>query len=199
MWCCRNRRFEGGGMKSADATILILPGFAEDDGDHWYQRWHSGMKTARRVELADPLDPGRDAYVGAVTAAVIAADRPVVLVAHSLGVLAAVHAAPTLPADRVRGAFLAGIPDLERHGAAFERAVGYLPVPRDPLPFPSLAVVSRTDPWCSFEVAEDLAGAWGSRVIDVGDSGHLDADSGHGPWPEGLMTFGKFLSRLQPA
>ena len=185
-------------MKTADATMLILPGLGGGTNEHWYARWHAGLKTARRVDLADWDDPSRDDYVAAIATAVADADKPVVLIAHSLGVVAAVHAASHLPPAKVRGAFLAGTPDLDRHGL-FPNAESFLPVPRDPLPFPSLAVVSRTDPWCPFDVAEDLAAAWGSRLIDVGDSGHLNAESGHGPWPEGLMTFGKFLSRLQPA
>jgi predicted alpha/beta hydrolase family esterase len=36
-------------------------------------------------------------------------------------------------------------------------------------------------------------------VVDLRESGHVDPDSGHGPWPEGLMTFGKFLQTLKPA
>ena len=72
-------------------------------------------------------------------------------------------------------------------------------MPREPLPFPSLVLASRNDPHCAFEVAEDLAGAWGSRLVDLRESGNVDPDSGHGPWPEGLMTFGKFLGQLTPA
>ncbi|MEO0619886.1 MAG: alpha/beta hydrolase, partial [Pseudomonadota bacterium] len=72
------------------------------------------------------------------------------------------------------------------------------PMPRDPLPFPSLLVASRTDPYCAFDIADDLGAAWGSLVIDAGDAGHINAASGHGPWPEGSMTFGKFISRLAP-
>ncbi|MDQ2704188.1 MAG: alpha/beta hydrolase, partial [Pseudomonadota bacterium] len=70
------------------------------------------------------------------------------------------------------------------------------PYPRDPLPFPSVVIASRNDPYGAFEVAEDNAAAWGSLFIDAGESGHLNADSGHGPWPEGSMTFAKFLSQL---
>ena len=47
-----------------------------------------------------------------------------------------------------------------------------------------------------FEVAEDIASAWGSLFIDAGEAGHLNAESGHGPWPEGSMTFAQFMTRL---
>jgi len=59
-----------------------------------------------------------------------------------------------------------------------------------------MLIASRNDPYCSFEVAEDLGGAWGSLVIDAGDAGHINADAGYGPWPEGSLTFANFLTRL---
>jgi hypothetical protein len=71
------------------------------------------------------------------------------------------------------------------------------PYPRDPLPFPSVVVASSNDPYCKLDVAEDIAAAWGSMFVEAGDSGHINADSGHGPWPEGSMVFAQFLSRLQ--
>jgi len=30
---------------------------------------------------------------------------------------------------------------------------------------------------------EALAGAWGSRFVDVGDVGHLNPAAGYGEWP----------------
>jgi hypothetical protein len=93
----------------------------------------------------------------------------------------------------VLGAFLAALPDVAGPGSVLPAADTFLPLPRDPLPFPSLLLASRTDPHCDFAVAEDLAAAWGARLVDLRESGHVDVDSGHGPWPEGLMTFGKFL------
>jgi hypothetical protein len=72
----------------------------------------------------------------------------------------------------------------------------FAPLPRDPLPFPSLLVASRSDPYCTFERAEDFAYAWGSALLDAGDAGHVNIASGYGPWPEGLMRFAGFLRRL---
>jgi predicted alpha/beta hydrolase family esterase len=68
--------------------------------------------------------------------------------------------------------------------------------PRDPLPFPSLLVGSRNDPHASYAAVEDLAFAWGAAMLDAGEAGHINTESGHGPWPEGLMSLAHFLSRL---
>jgi predicted alpha/beta hydrolase family esterase len=38
----------------------------------------------------------------------------------------------------------------------------------------------------SFADAAAWAGRWGSRVECLGRAGHINAESGFGPWPEGL-------------
>jgi uncharacterized protein len=59
-----------------------------------------------------------------------------------------------------------------------------------------ILVASRNDPYCSYERAEDFAYAWGAVVVDAGESGHINAASGHGPWPEGLMRLAGFMKGL---
>ncbi|MBO0905460.1 RBBP9/YdeN family alpha/beta hydrolase [Jiella sonneratiae] len=182
-------------MRAAEADILIIPGYKGSPENHWQSRWERKLSTARRVEQAEWSKPVLDDWTDAVAAAVNDSTRPVVLVGHSLGVAAAVQALGKF--DRpVAGAFFVAPPDVESPAIRPKHLRTFGPYPRDPLPFPSLVVASRNDMFSSFEAAEDIAGAWGSLFIDAGESGHLNADSGHGPWPEGLLTFGRFLSRL---
>ena len=61
----------------------------------------------------------------------------------------------------------------------------WAPIHRQPLPFSSVLVGSRNDPYCRAERAHALAQAWGSRWVDLGEAGHINADSGLGDWPEG--------------
>jgi len=42
---------------------------------------------------------------------------------------------------------------------------------------------SANDPLARFERAEGLARAWGSKLVNVGDVGHLNPASGYGEWP----------------
>jgi len=182
-------------MRVADADILIVPGYKGSPEHHWQSRWERKLSTARRVQQAEWSKPVRDDWTGAIADAVNEASRPVVLVAHSLGVAAAVQAIPQFR-NRISGAFLVAPPDVENEGIRPRHLMTFGPYPRDPLPFPSVVVASRNDAFSSLESAEDIAGAWGSLFIDAGEAGHINADSGHGPWPEGLLTFGKFMSRL---
>jgi len=182
-------------MKVKDADILIIPGYTNSGPDHWQTRWQGRLSTARRVEQAEWSKPVRDDWVANVVRAIDEATRPVVLVAHSLGVPTAVHAvrAATRP---VAGGFFVAPPDVANPAIRPKHLMTFGPYPREPLPFPSLTIASRSDPFCAFDVAEDIAGAWGSLFIDAGEAGHLNAESGHGPWPEGSMTFANFLTRL---
>jgi predicted alpha/beta hydrolase family esterase len=118
-----------------------------------------------------------------------------VLVAHSLGIPTAIHAVNEAKVP-IAGAFFVAPPDVSNPSLRPKHLMTFGPYPRDPLPFPSVTIASRNDPFCAFEVAEDIAAAWGSKFIDAGESGHLNAESGHGPWPEGSMTFAGFLSKL---
>lgn len=184
-------------MKIADADILLVPGYGETPADHWMTRWRAKMPSARLIDLPNRFRPVRKAWVETLEEAVNGAGRPVVLVGHSLGVNTIVHAARTLPKGAVRGAFLVAPTDLARESPKPAFDVGdFLPLPRGPLPFPSRVIASRTDPHCAFETARDWAQAWGAHFQDAGESGHLNHESGHGPWPEGLMTFAYLMKGL---
>lgn len=183
-------------MRTADADILIVPGYGNADEDHWLSRWEARLPTVRRVDLGDWHRPSRDRWVDNLATAVASCTRPVVLVGHSLGVITIAHAAPIFPKELVSGAFLVSMHDVEQGLDIPEIEWAFAPIPRDPLPFPSVLVASRSDPHCSYERAEDFSYAWGSALSDAGDAGHINSDSGHGPWPEGLMRFAGFLKAL---
>ncbi|MEM7300461.1 MAG: alpha/beta hydrolase [Pseudomonadota bacterium] len=187
-------------MKTAEADIIFVPGYTGSGEDHWQTRWESKLSTGRRVEQEDWHKPVVQDWVANLVAAVEKASRPVVLVAHSLGVQVVVQAAirqPEVIGSRVKGAFLVAAPDVERDPIKPKHLRTFGPYPRDPLPFPSMLIASRNDPFCDYDVADEMAACWGSLIIDAGEQGHLNSESGHGPWPEGLMVFAKFLHQLK--
>ena len=74
----------------------------------------------------------------------------------------------------------------------------FAPMPAARLPFPTKVISSSDDAFCSIARAQSLGEGWGADVSIVANAGHLNTASGHGPWPEGLLTFGGFLRGLQP-
>jgi len=186
-------------MKIKDAELLIVPGYTNSGPDHWQTRWETKFSSARRVEQDDWHKPVVEDWTEKLLACVAQSQRPVVAVAHSLGCQTLVQAMGRMDVPRrekLAGAFMVAPPDVENPAIKPKPLMTFGPYPRDPLPFPSVVVASRNDRFCSYEVAADMANAWGSLLIDAGESGHLNSNSGHGPWPEGLLVFGEFMKRL---
>ena len=183
-------------MRSSEVDILIVPGWTGSGPDHWQSRWARNLKTARVIKQDNWDEPRKDDWVPRIVEAVDAATRPVVLVGHSCGVAAIVHAAPLLKDKNVVGAYLVAPADLEGTDTWPATQGGFTPMPMERLPFPSVIVASANDPHCTMETARAFAEAWGSEISEAGEVGHINTSSGHGPWPEGLMRFGVFLSKL---
>jgi len=122
--------------------------------------------------------------VATLEAAVAASGEPVVLVAHSLSCALVAHWAPQAN-GRVATALLVAPSDVDAAERTPDVVRSFSPLPLARLPFPTTLVCSRNDPYVAFSRGEVFAGCWGSRLVDVGLAGHINSDSGHGPWPEG--------------
>jgi uncharacterized protein len=187
-------------MRTTDASILIIPGHLGAAADHWQARWESKLKTAYRVEQSNWVAPVLADWIGALRSALVSAKQPIVLVGHGLGVVTIAHLAqpPALngSAEAIAGAFLVAPVSDESIVADPRIDPRFAPTPRHRLPFHCHLIASSNDPFCALPVAQAMATDWGATVANAGDVGHIDANSGHGPWPEGLMSFGGFLARL---
>jgi predicted alpha/beta hydrolase family esterase len=173
-------------------TVLIVPGLRDHVAEHWQTLLESRLRAAgTRVVRVPPM--GRDnlecaTRVEAIEYMAQAIDGDVVVVAHSGGCVMVAHWAQRTKRP-VLAALLATPPDFEQPmpegypTLESLEAGGWLPVPRDPLPFPSVVAASRNDPLGTYERVAALADDWGSRLVDLGDVGHLNPASGFGPWP----------------
>lgn len=81
-------------MKTADCDILIVPGLGGSEEGHWQARWAGRLPTARIVAQDDWHAPTPEEWCGRIAGAVAQATKPVILIAHSLGVVACVEAVP---------------------------------------------------------------------------------------------------------
>lgn len=182
-------------MRTSDVDILIVPGLSGGSPDHWYSRWEQKLTTARRVPQEDWHHPDLDAWTRSLVAMVETSTRPVVLVGHSLGVITIAHAADRV-ASRTVGAFLVAPPSAATMKTIAAIDPAFAELPDTPLPFKSVLVASRDDIYSTYADSEAMAKAWQSELVDAGESGHLNDESGHGPWPDGLLRFAGFLRSL---
>jgi uncharacterized protein len=187
-------------MKTSETDILVIPGYEGSGPDHWQNRMVTKLSKARIVDQPDWLHSSMSLAIAEIVKAVATAEWPIVFVAHSLGNILVAQAVPALREanliDRVKGAYLVSAPSARALSELVAVDPAFAVIPRDPLPFPSVLVASSNDPFASLEEAADLSAAWGSKLLEAGEQGHINAASGHGPWPEGMMSFAGFLSRL---
>ena len=89
--------------------------------------------------------------------------------------------------------------DVNRERPAGRLLTGFSPIPRQRLPFPTLVVASRDDPYVEIERAEAFARGWGARFVDLGRAGHINVASGHGPWIKGRALLADLIREVEAA
>ena len=166
------------------SNVLLLPGWQNSGPDHWQSRWEVRYGY-RRVDQHDWMKPRRGDWMAQLEETILAADEPVVLVAHSLGcILTAAWASHSKNTRRVKAALLVAPGDAERE-ALRPLLPSWSPIPMQRLPFSSWLVGSRDDPYCGFERVQAMGVAWGSSFTDLGNAGHINAETGLGDWAAG--------------
>lgn len=175
-----------------DPVVLMLPGWQDSGPGHWQSIW--GQRYGyRRVAQHDWSRPLRGDWIARLQDTILdleadrAPDAParIVLLAHSLGCqLTASWAAHSTLGHRILGALLVAPGDPQRDTLA-SVLHSWSPVDTGELPFPAVVIASRNDPYCGFAQAGQLAALWGARFVDYGATGHINADSGLGEWPDG--------------
>ena len=170
--------------------VLTIPGLWNSGPQHWQTVWEAQHPSFQRVQQRDWDHPDRSEWVATLEMAVTDCPRPPVLAAHSLGCALVAQWVEDCGGQGVLGAFLVAPSDVEAPDYPVEgRSFSYMPL--SPLPFPSIVVASTNDEYISIERARRFADAWGSQLVIVGDAGHINGASGHGPWPEGeTILFG---------
>jgi uncharacterized protein len=168
------------------ARILIVPGLHNSGPNHWQTLWERQYPTAHRVTQRDWDDPRLDEWADRLEHAILKSPEPVVIVAHSFGCLVTAHAASRrkLP---IRGALLVAPASPSRFNVINA-------MPRRRLPFSTMLVASWNDPWLTFPKACFWAFTWGSRLIDLGAAGHINAEAGFGRWPLGEQLLQQLLT-----
>jgi uncharacterized protein len=173
-------------------TTLIVPGYLGSGPAHWQSWLERQLPDARRVDGIDWNAPNVTRWASAIGQAIDRARHPVWLVAHSFGCLASVLAASIRP-GRVAGALLVAPADPVRFsdlglysssGNAQNIAHHFRDIRLD---CPGLVVASANYPWINFSTSAYWAQRWGCRLLSLGHAGHINVDSGYGPWPAGLQ------------
>ncbi|HKX54489.1 MAG TPA: alpha/beta fold hydrolase, partial [Xanthomonadales bacterium] len=167
----------------------IVPGLRDHVAEHWQTLLEARLE---KVCSVPPLTTDKlscQARVENLQQQIAAIEGDIILVAHSAGCLMVAHWAAKF--DRtIKGALLVTPPDMDTSWpAAYPSPAtlseqGWVPLPREKLPFPSILAASSNDHLATFEASSALACDWGSEILYLGEVGHLNPASGFGPWPD---------------
>ena len=166
--------------------VLIVPGLRDSAPVHWQSQWQRQIPGARRIAQRDWQNPDVAGWTEALRREIAAAPEAPMIIAHSFGCLATVCAA--YAGVNIRAALLVAPADPERFGisaALTDKA----------LPCASTLIASSNDPWLKLMRAGALASIWGSQLVVYRNAGHINAESGFGPWPQGLTHVHELASR----
>lgn len=161
--------------------VLIIPGLNDSGPDHW-QTWLQGQyKGAARVKQTAWDQADLLKWSDQITRVVdkSAPGTRWVAVAHSFGSLALAHHLNTR-STRAASAICSALIVAPANPAKFGLDAV---LRRQGLGVPAQVVGSENDPWMPLDVAREWADHWGARFHNLGQAGHINVESGHGPWP----------------
>jgi uncharacterized protein len=176
--------------------FVIVPGIDGSGPDHWQSLWQDAWgASATRIAPASWTEPDLTDWCHALDrAAGEHRAASVVLVAHSLGCLAAGYWLRR-GQPGVRGAFLVAPPDAA--GPNFPAAApSFTTFATTPLTVPGLVISSDDDPYCTPQAARRLATAWRAGQVSIGAAGHINTASGVGAWEAGRALLTAFTAAL---
>jgi predicted alpha/beta hydrolase family esterase len=166
------------------STVFIIPGLGNSGEGHWQTLWEKQFNFTR-IQQRDWETPRRTDWIDAMDKAIAPHDpAKVILVGHSLA-CAAIAFWSEQYKRKIKGALLVAPSDTEADTYP-PGTSGFTPVPLAPLSFPSIVVASTNDYYVRFGRAQQFAKAWGSKLVDIGDAGHINVAAGFGAWEQGL-------------
>jgi predicted alpha/beta hydrolase family esterase len=175
---------------AARPRLVIVPGLHGSGAGHWQTWLQQQVDGAVRVEQDDWGVPDLERWSDRVADTLAAlGPGPHVIVAHSFGCLATVRAVARDASPDVARLLLVAPAEPNRFGVAAA-------LPPSRLPVHSCVVASDNDPWMSATQAHAWARRWGSDWINLGDAGHINVDSGYGPFPLGREWAAGALNRI---
>lgn len=164
--------------------VLVIPGLHDSGDAHWQTWLQTQYQDTARVVQPHWDQPDLDTWSAQIGHAIEQAgpDTVWVAAAHSFGCLALAHhlgkhqRQGTGVRQRIAAALLVAPADPVKFDVAHR-------LPEFDLGIESTVIGSENDPWMPLHRAQAWADHWGARFLNLGEVGHINTESGFGPWP----------------
>jgi predicted alpha/beta hydrolase family esterase len=170
--------------------LLIIPGLRDSGHGHWQSWLQEQYPDALRVVQDDWTLPDLDAWarrIGETIAMASPAHRPDdtsptrwIAVAHSFGCLALARYLKGDVEDSRDQSIASALMVAPADPVKFDVTAK---LPQQGLGIPLNLVGSENDPWMTLEHARTWAQRWRAGFLNLGPVGHINTESGFGPWP----------------
>lgn len=161
--------------------LLIIPGLHDSGPAHWQTWLQQQYRDSRRVVQRDFSQPDLPRWADRIqrtleSGAHEQAGGEWIAVAHSFGCLALARHLADHADSPIRQVLFVAPAEPDKFGLAED-------LPHHRLAVPSSLIASQNDPWMSAASALRWASRWGASYSNLGAVGHINTESGFGPFP----------------
>ena len=174
---------------------IIIPGLHNSNEEHWQTLFEKADSTNyKRVQQENWNEPDCENWINQIENELKdLIHSEIILIGHSIGCIAIVKWYEKF-GHSIKGALLVAPSDSERDD--YPKYInGFVPIPKNTLPFQTIVVASDNDHVTTIERSREFAQNWGSKFVVLENAGHIEPKSGFGDWPEGLA----FIEVLEKA
>jgi uncharacterized protein len=174
------------------SPVLTFPGIGNSGPEHWQSLWEQSNPDIVCISQHNWDNPICEEWASVLECTVSRLDSSVVVVAHSLACLVVAHW-PATAHSPIKAALLVAVPNPDSSSFSAD-TVGLSPLPKQQFAFASIVVASANDPCGSLTHAQACASDWGSRFVNIGATGHINARSGLGRWLKAMHCCGSYAA-----
>lgn len=176
---------------------ILVPGYGGIEMRHWMRHWLRLAEDISIVKQENFQEPEKDAWTKKLAELVAKKqDKPIVLIAHSLGCITTIYASLQNQLPGVVAAFLVAMPEEERPEFHNGEWKNFTPFPAHQIPFFKTMVYSDNDEYCSVQNMEKACKHFNIPMVYAGSNGHLGSSANLAEWKEGQELFTNFLKQL---
>ncbi|RHX85230.1 RBBP9/YdeN family alpha/beta hydrolase [Leptospira stimsonii] len=174
---------------------FLIPGISNSGPEHWQTHWEK-LHGFKRIQQEDWENPFYSVWEESLVRQIERTEgsENSILIGHSLGCLLIAKALGRL-SNRIRGVFLVAPPD--PNSAVFPKGLEeFGEFPQKSLGTQGLLLFSENDPYSKTEFSENLGKLWNLETINLGELGHINAQSQLGNWDSGFQIFSAWVRSI---